>query len=78
MVIVIAILAAIVIVAYNGITNRTKEASLKTDLEAGAKQLQIAKIDDGIYPPSANNLKKIHQYDIYLFGNKWRILLTSI
>lgn len=57
-VIVIAILAAIVIVAYNGITNRTKEASLKTDLEAGAKQLQIAKIDDGIYPSSANNLKK--------------------
>ena len=31
-IVIIAILAAITIISYNGITNRTKESSLKTEL----------------------------------------------
>ncbi len=45
-VVVIAILAAITIIAYNGVTNRAVEASLKTDLSQAAKKLETYKIDN--------------------------------
>ena len=57
-VVVIAILAAIVIVSYNGITSQAKEAALKADLSNGAKQLGIARVETGSYPSNANDLKK--------------------
>lgn len=49
-VVVIAILAAITIVAYNGITAQAKESSLKSDLTTAAKKLNLAKVDDGSFP----------------------------
>lgn len=57
-IVVIAILAAITIVAYNGISNRAKESALKSDLKGGATQLEIAKTTDGTYPGDASGLKK--------------------
>ena len=57
-VVVIAILAAITIVAYNGIASQAKESALKSDLEAAGKQLQIAKVTDGSYPADTSGLKK--------------------
>lgn len=57
-IVVIAILAAITIVAYNGISNRAKESALKSDLKGGATQLEIAKTNDGTYPGDASGLKK--------------------
>ena len=57
-IVVIAILAAIVVVSYTGISNRAKEAALKSDLEGGAKQLQRTKIESGSYPGDTNGLKK--------------------
>ena len=56
--VVIAILAAITIVSYNGIASQAKEAALKADLSNGAKQLGIAKVETGSYPSNANDLKK--------------------
>ena len=47
---VIAILAAITIVAYNGVQDRAQETSVKVDLANIAKQVEIYKTDLGHYP----------------------------
>jgi len=57
-IIVIAILAAITIVAYNGIAERAKETLLKSDLASGAQQLQIPRVDTNAYPADTSGLKK--------------------
>ena len=49
-VIVIAILAAITLVAYNGITGNAKRSALKSDLEGAVKMLQMKTSEDGEYP----------------------------
>lgn len=51
-VVVIAILAAITIVAYNGITANAKESALKADLNTTAKKVGIAQAETGSYPSS--------------------------
>ena len=43
-IVVIAILAAITIVSYNGIQSRAREATVQSDLENAAKQLEIYKL----------------------------------
>lgn len=57
-VVVIAILAAITIVSYNGISSQAKEAALKSELSTAAKQLGIMKVEQGSYPSNASTLKK--------------------
>ncbi len=54
-IVVIAILAAISIVAYNGIQTRTRETVLKTDLSNAAKQMELANADTGSYPSALPN-----------------------
>jgi|GEM_PF-867010 len=51
-VVVIAILAAITIVAYNGISLNAKNSAIQSSLSQAAKKLDIFKIDDpsGLYP----------------------------
>lgn len=49
-VVVIAILAAITIVAYNGITNQAKESALKSDLTTTAKKAGLVQVETGTYP----------------------------
>jgi general secretion pathway protein G len=51
-IVVIAILAAITIVAYNGIQQRAVRASIESDLANFRKKLELARIDsaDGNYP----------------------------
>jgi prepilin-type N-terminal cleavage/methylation domain-containing protein len=49
-VVVIAILAAITIVAYNGIQNRAKLAAIQSDVSNAVKQLENIKTTDGSYP----------------------------
>lgn len=53
-IVVIAILAAITIVAFNGIQDRARNSSIQTDLTNFAKKIEMAKIDtaDGLYPAS--------------------------
>jgi prepilin-type N-terminal cleavage/methylation domain-containing protein len=51
-VVVIAILAAITVVAYNGIQQRAKVAALQSSSSSGAKALEVAKIQGGQYPES--------------------------
>ncbi len=60
-IVVIAILAAISIVAYNGIQNRANDTSVQNDLAALAKKFELYRIDSttGSYPPSFDELLKL-------------------
>lgn len=49
-IVVIAILAAITIVAYNGIQSRSHDTVVRSDLANFAKRLEIAKAEAGTYP----------------------------
>ena len=51
-VVVIAILATITVIAYNGITTQAKDSALKSDLSITSKKLHLEKVDTGSYPPS--------------------------
>ncbi len=59
-VVVIAILAAITIVAFNGISNRAKDASVQSTLSTTVKKLEAYKIDPSngseLYPASLSAL----------------------
>ena len=54
-VVVIAILAAITIVSYNGITASAKESAIKSDLATAAKKLNVHKIQEGSFPVECNS-----------------------
>ena len=56
-VVVIAILAAITIVSYNGITKSAKEIALKSDLRNAATQLELTRATTSSYPTSKDSLK---------------------
>ena len=53
MIVVIAILAAISVVAYNGIQNRTHNSVVESDFATIAKKLELYRIaNNGLYPAS--------------------------
>jgi prepilin-type N-terminal cleavage/methylation domain-containing protein len=59
-IVVIGILAAITIVAYNGIQDRARNTSLVSDLTTSAKQLRIDQTTNNLFPATiaeANNNK---------------------
>lgn len=49
-IVVIAILAAISIVAYNGIQSRARDNTRLSDIKAIQKALELYKVDNGTYP----------------------------
>jgi len=49
-IVIIGILAAITIVAYNGIQDRTKVAKSQSDLRSMQKLLELYRADNGAYP----------------------------
>ncbi len=49
-IVVIGILAAITIVAYNGIQNRANDTAVRQDLTNFAKKLELIKVDADRYP----------------------------
>lgn len=49
-VVVIAILAAISIVAYSGVSNSANDSTVKSDLTNFAKAIQMYKVENGHYP----------------------------
>ncbi len=55
-IVVIGILAAIVIVAFNGIQKQAGDAAVRSDLTQMAKMLEIYKAKNGRYPTSATEL----------------------
>jgi prepilin-type N-terminal cleavage/methylation domain-containing protein len=55
-IVVIGILAAITIVAYNGIQDRARIATVSSDLTGAAKQLALYQVDAGQYPAALTDL----------------------
>lgn len=53
-IVIIGILAAITIVAYNGIQQRARDSQRASDLTTLNKALELYYIDNGEYPPSPN------------------------
>lgn len=53
-IVVIGILAAIVIVAYRGVTAKSQYATMRQDMTTIRKVLELYKVDHGDYPNSAN------------------------
>ncbi len=53
-IVVIGILAAITIVAFNGIQDRSRAAALKSDLTQVNKQLKLFQADNGRYPATVS------------------------
>ena len=53
-VVIIAILAAITIVAYNGIQNRARASAASSALSQAVKKLELYKVDNSAYPTSTN------------------------
>ena len=53
-IVVIAILASITIISYNGITKRAKDASIQSTLSQATQKIELAKLNDtgGVYPAS--------------------------
>lgn len=60
-IVVIGILAAITIVAFNGVQNKAHDASVQSDLSGLAKQYELFKVvdDDGTYPNTVADLVKL-------------------
>lgn len=57
-IVVIGILAAITIVAYNGIQTRAKLSSLQSDIRNAVPQLENIKATTGAYPADVSSLQK--------------------
>ncbi|MBC7512357.1 prepilin-type N-terminal cleavage/methylation domain-containing protein [Candidatus Saccharibacteria bacterium] len=53
-IVVIGILAAITLVAFNGISDKASVASLQSDLTNASKTLKLYMVDNGVYPTSIN------------------------
>lgn len=51
-IVVIGILAAITIVAFNGVSQKAKEGTMLSDLRGAAQQLSLYKVDNDAYPTS--------------------------
>ena len=70
-IVVVAILAAISILAYNGIHDRAQRASIQNDLSAAAKKMQLAKAETDTYPTSLPSDLKVSP------GNVLSLTVTS-
>jgi len=84
-VVVIAILAAITIVAYNGITSRTRQSIMQTDLQQTSKLIENYKTTNGSYPGALSQLNNGqgvtasngNQYAYTTSGNDYQLSIGS-
>ena len=73
-IVVIAILAAITIVAFNGIQGRAYDTSVRSDLLQIGKKAEMHKIDNGAYPMGDAQLATIgFKIDKQAYGHIWAL-----
>jgi len=58
-IVIIGVLAALVIVAYTGITARANEASVRSDLRSAANKLEVYNTEYGHYPTSTTEMAAV-------------------
>lgn len=61
-IVVIAILAAISVVAYNGIQSRSKNSKTFSAVGQWVKAMELYKVDRGVYPPQSSCLGSMTTY----------------
>lgn len=80
-VVIIAILAAITVVAYNGVTQRAAGSTTQSDLTDGYKQLQNTYTITGSFPADTSGVKKsantTYQYTVDNVANPPYFCLTA-
>lgn len=92
-IVIIGILAAITIVAYNGIQSRARESTVKADLQQALRTTELANTDPavGSYPKSASDVQNLkvkftrtaYQAAIYCFlssgaaGSAWAVVAET-
>lgn len=79
-VVVIAILAAITVVAYNGISRSANETRVQSEIAALAKGMAIYSIDSAVFPTDNTGLKNVLEAtNLYstLRSPEWRYLYCS-
>jgi len=80
-IVVIGILAAISIVAYNGIQRRANVATLQTDLRNTVNGLEVANVQTGAYPADLSSLKTnskvAYQYSYDATNNTYCMTATT-
>lgn len=59
-VVVIAILATVSIVAYTNIQNRAHDSAVQSDIKSIAKQFDIYKVTNGVYPVGSAQLSPLN------------------
>lgn len=69
-VVVIAILAAITIVAYNGIQNRANDTAVMSDLKSLSTKIEAWKVDNGELYPSAGSGSGTHLGELQFKASK--------
>ena len=65
-IVIIGILTAIGIIAYQGLTKRAKETAIKSDLTNARKQLELHKAEYGVYPTTNDCEQEVSETNICL------------
>lgn len=76
-VVIIAILAAITIVAYNGMQTRARETTTLADLSSIAQQIEMYNSVNGSYPTTSATAKAVGAKTSINYGSN-RVLLCAI
>ncbi len=76
-IVIIAILAAISIVAYNGIQQRARDSQRLQDVKTIAKAMEAYYIDNGVYPPTTGSTK-INSTWVSTSDGSWSNLETAL
>lgn len=80
-IVIIGILAAITIVAYNGIQDRARVAAIESDLDNFSKTVEIARMStsDGNYPTTLTSAMNVHviKEDYMTNRNNWYYCVST-
>lgn len=83
-IVVIAILAAVSVVAYDGIQNRAYDAAVVSDLRNVAKKYELFKIDRDKYPTTAAEMRSLQlkvtksAYGNGYLNNRYNLLICRL
>lgn len=83
-IVVIGILAAITVVAFTGVQNRANDTTVKSDIRGIAKQLELYKADNGVYPAGTTQMSTVKPrvsktaYGNGIISNTYNILYCRV
>lgn len=67
-IVIIAVLAAITIVAYNGVQNRANDTVIQSDLDSLNKKIRLVEVDLGKIPPAGSRVGSATSFPLVKFS----------